>query len=122
MPDARQEALRAAANVVARVLRRVAAVRTRRTAVAVHTALEGNEAVVSAGRPEGRYGWEPIQALMFDDNKRHPLFGNKRHWYHQGDYPITAYAEAYSASDAAEAYADAVIEPLLDEHGFSKYK
>lgn len=122
MPDARQEALRAAGDAIARIMRRVAAYRTRRTAEAVRTRLEGNEAVIAAGRPEGQYGWEPIQALMFDDDKRHPLFGNKRHWYHQGYFPLTSYTESLSADDAANAYADAVIEPLLDEHGFSKYK
>ena len=122
MPDARHEGLRAASEVVARMLRRVAEVKTRKTAEAVHVTWQGEEAVVQAGHAGGAWGWEPIQGLMFDDNRRHPLFGDKRHWYHQGDYPITAYAEAYSASDAAEAYADAALELMLDEHGFAKYK
>lgn len=122
MPDARTEGLRAASEAVARAMRRVAAYRTRRTAEAVRTRMEGTEGVVAAGHEGGAYGWEPIQALMFDDNKRHPLFGNKRHWYHQGYFPLTSYTESLSATEAADAYADAVVEPLLDEHGFSKYK
>jgi hypothetical protein len=57
---------------------------------------------------------------MFDDNARHPLFGDKKHWYHQGYYPITSYTVDLSATDAAEAYADAAVELMLDEHGFPK--
>lgn len=120
MGDAKSEGLKAAAEVVAKVMRQVAGVRTRHTAEAVHIVDAGEEAIVQGGHPGGPWGWEPIQGLMFDDNRRHPLFGNKSHWYHQGDYPITAYTEAYSASTAAEAYIDAALELYLDEAGFPK--
>ena len=122
MPDARMEGLRAAANSLASTLKRFAVLKTRRTADAVHVVFEGAEAVVQAGHEEGGYGWEPIQGLMFDDNKRHPLFGNKRHWYNQGYFPMTQLAVTHGSEAAAEAYADAVLEPMLDEHGFGKYK
>lgn len=117
MADARQEGLRAAAETLARVMRGVARVRTRRTADAVHVTYEGAEAVVQGGRPEGAYGWEPIQGAMFDDNARHPLFGNKRHWYDQGYYPISEGTVRIGADEAAEAYADAAVDLMLDEHG-----
>ena len=117
MSEAAHEGLKAAAEVVARVFRRVAAVRTHRTADAVHVTWEGEEAVVAGGHPGGAWGWEPVTAFMFDDNARHPLFGDKKHWYHQGDYPITAYTEAFSASDAAEAFADAAVDLYLKEAG-----
>lgn len=120
MGDSRQEGLRAASEVLARVMRRVAAVKTRRTADAVHVTTEGPESIVQAGRPGGAYGWEPIQGLMFDDNKRHPLFGNKRHWYHQGYYPITEDTIRLGADDAAEAYADAAFDLMLKEHGVTE--
>lgn len=114
---AREEGLRAASNALARVMKRVAAVKTRRTAEAVHVTTEGPDSLVQAGRPEGVYGWEPIQGLMFDDNKRHPLFGNKSKWYHQGNYPITEETVRLGADDAAEAYADAAVDLMLKEHG-----
>lgn len=117
MPTARDEGLLAAADALARIMRVVALPKTWRTAAAVNTALEGEEAVVRAGREAGAYGWEPIQALMLDDNKRHPLFGNKRYWYHEGYYPITESTELLGADDAAEAYADAALELMLKEHG-----
>ena len=120
MADAREEGLRAAGEALARIMKRVAAVKTRKGADAVHVDIEGDEAVVAAGRPESVYGWEPIQALMFDDNKRHPLFGDKKHWYHQGEYPITEETVRLGADDAAEAYADAALDLMLEEHGFPK--
>jgi hypothetical protein len=120
MANARYEGLKAASAVLARVMKRVAGVKTHRTADAVRVTFEGDEAAVSAGRPEGAWGWEPIQALMFDDDKRHPLFGDRRHWYHQGEYPITAETVRIGADDAADAYADAAIDLMLDEHGFPK--
>jgi len=120
MPDARREGLKAAAEVVARVMRQVAGRRTQETAAAVNTRLEGEEAVVSGGREGGAYGWEPIQALMFDNDLRHPLFGNKRYWYHEGYFPITSYTESLSASDAAEAYAEVAVPLMLEEHGLAE--
>lgn len=120
MPDARTYGLRAAAQSLARTMTRVALVKTRHGAAAVNIAYQGEDALVRAGRPEGVYGWEPIQALMFDDNKRHPLFGNKSHWYHEGHYPITETTVVKGIDDAAEAYADAAVDLMLDEHGFPK--
>jgi len=122
MPDAHQAGLRAAAGALARKMRYVALVKTSKGAAQVNTAVDGEDILVRAGKPEGVYGWEPIQALMFDDNKRHPLFGDKKHWYHQGRYPITEETVLKGIDDAAEACADAIVEPMLDEHGFSKYK
>lgn len=118
MADYNRAGLKAAADRFARAMRVIAAVRTRRTAEAVHVAWEGREAVIQGGRPEGAYGWEPIQALMFDNNLRHPLFGNRNHWYKQGRWPITAYTERAAIDSAAEAYAEAAVDPLLKEHGF----
>ena len=120
MADARHEGLQAAADVLARIMRLVAPAKTQRAPDAVHTEFDGDEAIVAAGRPESVYGWEPIQALMFDDNKRHPLFGDKKHWYHQGEYPITEETVRLGADDAAEAYIDAALDLMLDEHGFPK--
>jgi|SRR5579859_170715 len=115
-----QDGLRAAANVLARVMRRVARVKTGETADAVNVAMDGEDALVRGGRPGGPYGWEPIQALMFDDNKRHPLFGNRGHWYHEGYYPITETTVRLGAEAAAQAYADTALPALFKEHGFTE--
>lgn len=117
MADATREGLRAAANRLARAMRVIAAVRTRHTAEAVRVYFDGEEAVVSAGREGGAWGWEPIQAAMFDDNGRHPLYGDKKHWYHQGRWPITAMTERAALDSAVNAFADTAIPLLLKEYG-----
>ena len=114
MPDAGREGLRAAAEVIARVMRRVAAVKTRHTAAAVNVSWQGSEVAIQGGHPGGPWGWEPIQAWMFDDNGRHPLWGDKKHWYHQGHYPITAITERESLDEAVNAFADAAV-PLYEQ-------
>lgn len=110
---------RAAARVFAAVMKRVAAVKTKKGADAVRVTQEGNETVIAAGRPAGRYGWEPIEAAMFDDDGRHPLFGNKRHWYREGRYPITELTERTALGRAVDAYADTALPELFREHGFT---
>lgn len=120
MADPAREGLRAAGQVIARVMRRVAAVRTREGAAAVNDHFEGSELVVSAGHPGGPWGWEPIQALMFDDNRRHPLYGNKSHWYHEGHYPITEITERQSIDEAVDAFADTAVPLYLDEAGIGE--
>jgi hypothetical protein len=118
MADARTEGLRAAADALARVMKRVAAAKTDEGARMVHTGfVSPGVAFVSAGFPVGPYGWNPIQALMFDNNLRHPLFGNKRYWYEQGYYPITDLTVTYGSEDAVQAYADAAVDLMLKEHG-----
>jgi hypothetical protein len=123
MPDARTEGLRAAGETLRRYLKRFAAMKTREGARQTHVDFSAAaEVTVSAGYPVGPYGWNPIQASMFDDNRRHPLFGDKKHWYHQGSWPMTEMAVNAGSEDAANAYADAALELMLDEHGFDKYK
>ena len=121
MADARREGLRAAADVLARVMQIVAMPKTRETAGAINTITVGGltvggDILVRAGRP-GRWGWTPIQASMLDNNRRHPLFGNRAHWYSEGYYGITEMTVEFGADDAAEAYADAAVDLMLREHG-----
>lgn len=118
MPDWNRAGLKAAAERFARAMRTVAGVRTNETAAAVNVAWEGDTALVRGGEPGGPWQWTPIQAAMFDDNLRHPLFGNKRHWYKQGRWPITAYTERAAINDVDEVYADAAVDPMLAEYGF----
>jgi hypothetical protein len=95
----------------------VAMPKTRFTAAAVNLASDGDAILVRAGRPEGQWGWTPIQASMFDNNRRHPLFGNRGHWYPEGYYGITELTVQLGADDAAEAFADAYVDSALREHG-----
>jgi hypothetical protein len=118
--DPEREGLKAAADRFATAMRKISRVRTIRTADAVNVSFEGDEAVIAAGHEGGAWGWEPIQALMFDNNKRHPLWGNKAHWYKQGRWPITEYTERAALDSATEAFADAAVPPLLEEHGFTE--
>lgn len=115
---ASREGLRAAGAVLVAAMKSVAAVRTRTTAVQTHTVWDGDDLLVSAGHPAGVYGWVPIQALMFENNMRHPLFGDKKHWYNEGDYPITRITEAVGLDEAVEAFADATVPALLEELDF----
>ena len=82
--------MRCAKNIVKPAMQRIARIRTKRTADAVNIAKGQDGSIeVRAGTPTGPWGWTPIQASMFEDNRRHPLYGNKHRWYHQGHFPIT---------------------------------
>lgn len=119
MSEATRKGLEAAADVLAIAMRAVAVIKTRTGAAAVNVAWEADDSVrIRAGKPEGRYGWEPIVPLMFEDNKRHPLWGNRSHWYHQGEYSITGLTLAAALDEAVEAFAEEAVPALLDECGF----
>src|SRR5580765_1227530 len=61
---------------------------------------------VSAGGTGGRVA---PNAYMFEEyGARHPLFGNKRHWYDQPYRPFMEEGVEVSLDEAAEAFADAV--------------
>lgn len=116
-----QDGLRAAARSLAATMKRVAAVRTRRTADAVNVKETQNFELIRGGKPAGEWGWDPIEAAMFTYNLRHPLFGDRRRWYNQsrsGPYDIPAITAREGASDAAEEYTRNAIDPLLRDHGF----
>lgn len=118
MPDANREGLKAAGKRFAQSMKSVARVKSSKAAEAVNTKWDGDEILIRAGRPGGEYGWIPVQAIMFEDNLRHPLYGNKGHWYRQGRYPITQYTERAGIDGAMDDYADAAIPIILRQHGF----
>jgi hypothetical protein len=124
MSDATNAGLRAAARTLALAMRDVAAVRTKEGARAVNVgsdpAVAGEEVVIAAGHARGVYGWEPIQAAMFEGNDRHPLFGDKKHWYNQGYWPITEGTERAGLDDAVEDFADAAVPVFLQDYGFAE--
>lgn len=120
MADAEREGLKAAADVFSRYLKRFAGKWTRRGAEAVNVSFEGSTAVIAAGHDGGPWGWDPIQASMFDNDRRHPLFGDKKHWYHQGLGPMTELTEKAGIAAAAQAWNDTGVTMLLKEHGWDE--
>lgn len=120
MPDFNRDGLKAAAQSLARTMKKVAVVRTRRTADAVNVKAEGDAFLIRGGKPGGGWGWDPITALMFDDDKRHPFFGNRRRWYNQGYYGITENTVTSGIDEAADEYARNAIDPLLRDDGFDE--
>jgi hypothetical protein len=114
-----RDGLRAAGSRLALTMRAVAAVKTDETAKAVNTIETEDSVIIRAGRPEGRWGWEPIEALMFEANLRHPLYGDKKHWYHQGWYPITKLTLDEGLDAAVEDFADIAVPDLLRETGLA---
>lgn len=125
MPERYQGANRAglrlaARTVVAPAMRRIARIRTKKTADAVHVVETPQGFEVRAGDPEGQWGWTPIEASMFDNNRRHPLFGNERAWYYQGYFPITEMTYKLALRlGAVDVYVDECLRILLKERGFT---
>lgn len=120
--EAERKGLRAAADSFAKTMREVSAVRTRQTADAVNVQEGSEEFLIRGGTPGGGWGWEPIQALMFDNNLRHPLFGNRKHWYAQGknkgEWRITEMTEQRGIDAAADAFASVFIPEFARGYGF----
>jgi hypothetical protein len=118
MSDSSQRAMmRAARNIVAPAMRRIARIRTKTTAAAVNIHDGPNGIEVRAGTPSGQWGWEPIQALMFDNNKRHPLWGHPP-WKHQGSFPITAMTMKLVAKLVEDEYVQEDLKIILGKYGF----
>lgn len=122
MPDFNRDGLRAAAQSLARTMKRVAAVRTRKTADAVNVKETQTVFFIRGGKPGGQWGWDPITAAMFTYNLRHPgPHDDRKHWYYQsrdGAYDIPAITAADGATEAADEYTRNAIDPLLESHGF----
>jgi hypothetical protein len=124
IPGAADDALRAAADAVADVMRLVAAEFTSRGAAAVNVEPGTTGYKVRAGTPEGPYGWTPIQAWELDNNGRHPgnAHGKPGAWYNENEHKgnatglITQGTIDVGAADmAAEAFAESVDEWMQRE-------
>jgi hypothetical protein len=110
--------MRAARNIVVPAMKRVARIRTKQTAAAVNIYNGPNGIEVRAGTPTGPWGWTPIQASMFENNRRHPLFGNKNKWYHEGDFPITAMTVKLVAKLVEDEFVAEDLRIILGQYGF----
>lgn len=110
---ANAEDLKAAAEVLADEVRKQAGAVSSRTAGAVNVKAAGGGWEINAGYPGGRWGWDPIQGWMFDEGAKHPLFGDRSHWYAQKHWPFMALAVSLAIDKAADAYADKVIDRMV---------
>lgn len=119
--DGLTEAMDEAAKVFAIGMRQVADVKTRETGDEVNWIRGDNaERLIRAGKPGGRWRWDPIQAFMFDDDWRHPLFGDKRHWYNQGYYGITEDTVEGYIDQATDAFANSIADWIDENYGFDE--
>lgn len=110
------DAMAAAADRLAAVMRRVAAVKTKTGAEAVNINwVDDTTFEVRAGRPGGRWGWTPIVPAMFENDIKHELFGDEKYWYRQGEYPITLLTIIEGMGDALDDFADIAVEVVADE-------
>jgi hypothetical protein len=55
---------------------------------------------------------------MFENNRRHPLFGNKNKWYHEGDFPITAMTVKLVAKLVEDEFVAEDLRIILGQYGF----
>lgn len=71
---------------------------------------------VTAG---GRGGQQAPNAAMFETpGARHPLFGDKKHWYTQPYRPFMEEGAEAGLDDAANVYADICIQTWCKETGW----
>jgi hypothetical protein len=115
--DSTESMMRVAKRIVVPAMKRIARIRTRKTADAVNVVVRNGWVEVRAGTPEGAWGWTPIQASMFDNNRRHPLFGDKHKWYHQGYFPITEMTEKLVIKLVEDEYVRDALPILLERRG-----
>lgn len=115
---ARRDGLMAAGRSLASTMRQVAARYTARGAAAVNVlpAAKWDVVFVRAGRPGGEWGWDPINAWELDNNGRHPLYGDREHWYAENDKKhggavglITQTTVDAGAEQAADDFGDAYV-------------
>jgi|SRR5215469_4465731 len=115
------QALRAAAQVFGRTMMRMAVsvMRSDETATAVNIRPIAPDVIdVNAGRPGGEWGWTPIEAWMFETGSKHPLFGDRKHWYAQPYRPILDKTATAGYPEAERVYANTRIPELAAQYGY----
>jgi hypothetical protein len=109
--------LERAAEIIAEAVKAAAeALPSKKIPPTVRSYVRAGIGYVTAG---GTGGQEAPNAHMFETpGARHPLFGNKKHWYNQPYRPFMEEGAEAAADEAAEAYADATIGVWAKESGF----
>jgi hypothetical protein len=69
-------------------------------------------ATISAGGPSA-----PAAVMFETPRARHPLFGNEEHWYYQPYRPFLEQAAEAKSDDAMQAFADDIIDQMLNDSG-----
>jgi hypothetical protein len=117
LSDAGEEAgLKAAAEVAVEAVKFTAErLPSKKIPPSVSSRVVRGIAYVSAGGVGGR---QAPNAYMFEEQgARHPLFGNKKHWYDQPYRPFMEAAIEASADEMAEVFADVAIDIWMKESG-----
>lgn len=113
-----ERALRNAAEVFAQVMRRITAGISDETSRLVQLRAQYGAFDVNAGYSGGRWHWTPIQAWMFETGAKHPLFGDRSHWYAQPRRPFLEATAVAGYARAEQVYADIEAERLAHEFGY----
>jgi hypothetical protein len=105
--------LREAAEIIAEAARRISSRFSRRIPASVNVVTNTTGTYVMAGGPDApnAYPFDPPEPPS-----RHPLYGNRKHWYNQPYRPFLEEAAEEAADKAAEAYAK-VIDDWAKELG-----
>ena len=94
--------LREAAEVIAVRARAISATFSKRIPASIKITGGTTGVYIIAGGPDGK---EAPNAYPFEYGVRHPLFGNRNHWYAQPKRPFLEEAAVQAADAAAEAFA-----------------
>lgn len=118
-------ALKAAAQLIADKARALSGTFSARIpeVIKVYLGPGSTEAFISAGSKGGQWGWEPIHAWMFEEPHagsipKHPLFGDRKHWYYQSYRPYLEAAADDASDEAAQLYAALEIARWAKESGY----
>jgi hypothetical protein len=117
--ESERKRLEAAAEIVATQAREISSKFSRRIPLSVRVKTYGNvneTTYVEAGGPEApqAYPFDPVTPPS-----RHPLLGDREHWYDQPYRPFLEEAAEMAADKAAEEFAK-VIDDWCDETGLTK--
>jgi hypothetical protein len=109
--------LKAAAEFLAeKMAQKAAELPSKKIPPTLKSYVRGEVGYINAG---GTGGSEAMNAYMFETpGARHPLFGNRKHWYGQEYRPFMEEAAEEFGDEAAQIYADAAIEVWKEEGGF----
>lgn len=109
--------LKEAADIIRDVAKEItAAMPSKKIPPTIISFVRGGVAYVNAGGPGGKTA---PNAYMFETiGARHPLFGDKRHWYDQPYRPFLEDAAEIAGQAAANAYADIAISTWARESGY----
>jgi hypothetical protein len=116
--EAERKRLEEAAEIVAEKAREISSGFSRRIPLSVRVRTYRGTTYVEAGGPTAPNAF-PFDPPPGQVPSRHPLFGNRKHWYNQPYRPFLEEAAEEAADKAAEAYAK-VVDDWCRETGLTQ--